>query len=173
MTDVVLDASALLALLLDEPGGDKVKAMLDGALLGAVNLAEIVSHYAKLGAARSDIEALLQPLPVRVVPIDARLSYEAGYAPAGDAQGGAVARRSLLPGTGEAGRHPGCDGGASLARHRSRRGRYGGADPLALKAEEPSVCPICDAAVAQSANLRKHRFLYAFAHLRAIIGYRA
>jgi PIN domain nuclease of toxin-antitoxin system len=51
VTDVVLDASALLALLLDEPGGDKVKAMLDGALLGAVNLAEIVSHYAKLGAA--------------------------------------------------------------------------------------------------------------------------
>jgi ribonuclease VapC len=39
-------------------------------------LAEIVSHYAKLGAARSDIEALLQPLPVRVVPIDAGLSYE-------------------------------------------------------------------------------------------------
>jgi ribonuclease VapC len=78
VTDVVLDASALLALLLDEPGGDKVKAMLDGALLGAVNLAEIVSHYAKLGAARSDIEALLQPLPVRMVPIDERLSYEAG-----------------------------------------------------------------------------------------------
>ena len=78
MTSVVLDASALLALLLDEPGGEKVKAVLDGALLGAVNLAEIVSHYAKLGAARSDIEALLQPLPVRVVPIDTGLSYEAG-----------------------------------------------------------------------------------------------
>jgi ribonuclease VapC len=55
-----------------------VKAVLDGALLGAVNLAEIVSQYAKLGAARSDIEALLQPLPVRVVPVDAGLSYEAG-----------------------------------------------------------------------------------------------
>jgi PIN domain nuclease of toxin-antitoxin system len=78
VTGVVLDASALLALLLDEPGGEKVKAVLDGALLGAVNLAEIVSHYAKLGAARSDIEALLQPLPVRVVPIDTGLSYEAG-----------------------------------------------------------------------------------------------
>jgi len=78
VTSVVLDASALLALLLDEPGGEKVKAVLDGALLGAVNLAEIVSHYAKLGAARSDIEALLQPLPVRVVPIDTGLSYEAG-----------------------------------------------------------------------------------------------
>ena len=78
MTGIALDASALLALLLGEPGGEKVKAVLDGALIGAVNLAEIVSHYAKLGAARSDIEALLRPLPVRVVPIDTALSYEAG-----------------------------------------------------------------------------------------------
>jgi PIN domain nuclease of toxin-antitoxin system len=30
MTGVVLDASALLALLLDEPGADKVKSILDG-----------------------------------------------------------------------------------------------------------------------------------------------
>jgi len=78
VTGIALDASALLALLLGEPGGEKVKAVLDGALIGAVNLAEIVSHYAKLGAARSDIEALLRPLPVRVVPIDTALSYEAG-----------------------------------------------------------------------------------------------
>jgi len=78
VTGVALDASALLALLLGEPGGEKVKAVLDGALIGAVNLAEIVSYYAKLGAARSNIEALLRPLPVQVVPADAALSYEAG-----------------------------------------------------------------------------------------------
>lgn len=78
MTGIVLDASALLALLLGEPGGERVKAALDGALIGAVNVAEIVGHYAKLGAARSDIEALLRPLPVRVVPLDTELSYEAG-----------------------------------------------------------------------------------------------
>ena len=78
MTGVTLDASALLAMLLGEPGGEKVKASLDGALLCAVNLAEIVSHYAKLGASRSDIEAMLRPLPIRVVPVDAALSYEAG-----------------------------------------------------------------------------------------------
>jgi PIN domain nuclease of toxin-antitoxin system len=78
LTAVALDASALLAMLLGEPGGDKVKAVLHGALLGAVNLAEIVSHYAKLGAARSDIEVMLRPLPVRVMPVDAALSYEAG-----------------------------------------------------------------------------------------------
>ena len=78
MTRVALDASALLAMLLGEPGGETVKAVLDGALLGVVNLAEIVSHYAKLGASRPDIEAMLRPLPIRVVPIDAALSYAAG-----------------------------------------------------------------------------------------------
>jgi PIN domain nuclease of toxin-antitoxin system len=75
---VALDASALLALLLGEPGAEKVKAALDGALVCAVNLAEVVSYYAKLGAARPDIEAMLRSLPIRVVPADAGLSYEAG-----------------------------------------------------------------------------------------------
>ncbi len=78
MTSVALDASALLALLLGEPGAETVKAALDGALLCTVNLAEIVSHYAKLGASRQDIEMMLRPLPIRVVPVDAALSYEAG-----------------------------------------------------------------------------------------------
>jgi ribonuclease VapC len=44
VTGIVLDASALLALLLAEPGADKVQAVLDGVFLGAVNLAEVVSH---------------------------------------------------------------------------------------------------------------------------------
>ena len=51
---MVLDASALLALLLQEPGADRVKAALDGAAMGVVYLAEVVGHYAKLGAARPD-----------------------------------------------------------------------------------------------------------------------
>lgn len=78
MTAAVLDASALLALLLGEPGADKVKAALDDAVMGVVNLAEVVSHYAKLGAARHDIEALLRPLPFRLASVDVALSYEAG-----------------------------------------------------------------------------------------------
>ena len=106
MTDAVLDASALLALLLGEPGADKVKTVLDGALLGAVNLAEIVSYYAKLGAARTDIEALLRPLPVRIVPVDAGLSFDAGMLRPLTLKGGlslgdryclALARREGLP----------------------------------------------------------------------------
>jgi len=78
VTRVALDASALLALLLGEPGGEQVAAALDGALLCSVNLAEVVSHYAKIGASRLDIEAMLRPLPITVVPVDAALSYDAG-----------------------------------------------------------------------------------------------
>ena len=44
MNRCVLDASALLALLLDEPGADKVKAALDDSLMSVVNMAEVVSH---------------------------------------------------------------------------------------------------------------------------------
>jgi hypothetical protein len=39
-----------------------------------VNIAQIISLYAKLGAARNDIEALLKPLPIHGVHVDAALS---------------------------------------------------------------------------------------------------
>lgn len=38
----VLDASAILALVHEEPGADLVAARLEGALLGAANLAEVI-----------------------------------------------------------------------------------------------------------------------------------
>ena len=78
MSSVVFDASAVLALLLGEPGADRVKAALDGSIMSTVNMAEVVSYYAKLGAARQDIEALLHPLPIRLVPLDTALSTDAG-----------------------------------------------------------------------------------------------
>lgn len=106
MNSVVLDASALLALLLGEPGADKVKAALDGSLMSTVNVAEVVSHYAKLGADRRDIEAMLRPLPIRLIPLDAALSYDAGMLRPITLEGGlslgdrcclALAKREGLP----------------------------------------------------------------------------
>ena len=103
---MVLDASALLALLLNEPGADKVRAVLDEAVIGAVNLAEVVSHYAKLGAGRADIQALLGPLPVRILPLDAAVSFEAGMLRSVTLKGGlslgdrcclALAKREGMP----------------------------------------------------------------------------
>lgn len=43
MMPVVLDASAVLALLFDEPGAAKVRERIHGGLLGTTNLAEITA----------------------------------------------------------------------------------------------------------------------------------
>ena len=45
MTETVLDASALLALLRDEPGAAKVADVIANARLSSVNYAEVVSHF--------------------------------------------------------------------------------------------------------------------------------
>jgi hypothetical protein len=43
VNDVVLDASALLAVLRAEPGAERVVPRLEGARIGAVNLSEVVT----------------------------------------------------------------------------------------------------------------------------------
>ncbi len=65
-------------MLLGEPGAEIVERSLDNALICSVNVAEVVSYYAKLGSSRQDIEALLGALPIRVIPPDIELSYDAG-----------------------------------------------------------------------------------------------
>jgi PIN domain nuclease of toxin-antitoxin system len=44
---IVLDSSAILALLNDEPGANKVEAVLDHAIVGAANLAEIAAKLSE------------------------------------------------------------------------------------------------------------------------------
>jgi PIN domain nuclease of toxin-antitoxin system len=59
---IVLDASALLALMLEEPGCDMVRAHLDDAAISAVNLAEVYTRIAEkkgsVATARSVVEGL-------------------------------------------------------------------------------------------------------------------
>jgi ribonuclease VapC len=43
VAEVVLDASALLAFLQREPGLDRVRRALPGAVVGSVNFAEVVA----------------------------------------------------------------------------------------------------------------------------------
>lgn len=50
MTDVVLDSSALLAFLREEPGAERVAAALErGASISAVNWSEVLTKLADLG----------------------------------------------------------------------------------------------------------------------------
>ncbi|MDE2563015.1 MAG: type II toxin-antitoxin system VapC family toxin [Sphingomonadales bacterium] len=106
MSEVVLDASALLALLNDEPGAAKVAEVLGGARMSSVNLAEVVSHFVHAGMPQSDIDAMLRPLPVEIVAADEALAHIAGRLRAVTASAGlslgdrfclALARRDGLP----------------------------------------------------------------------------
>lgn len=49
MSEVLLDASALLALLRDEPGANKVADAIGASHMSSVNYAEVVSHFIHAG----------------------------------------------------------------------------------------------------------------------------
>lgn len=78
MISAVLDASPLLALLLGEPGGEKVRAILAESALTMVNLAEVVGHFARNGALERDIRLVLDPLPFDRIGFDEELAFTAG-----------------------------------------------------------------------------------------------
>jgi len=67
---VVLDASAILALLAEEPGADEVEALLDGGAMSAVNLAEVLQKSIQHGVDTEGLEYDLQGLGVEVFPFD-------------------------------------------------------------------------------------------------------
>ncbi len=78
MTTAVLDASALLALLLGEPGAERVKAVLADSAMSAVNVAEVVAYFARSSASEDDIRRMLEGLTIEHVPLDRDLAYAVG-----------------------------------------------------------------------------------------------
>lgn len=78
MAEVVLDASAVLAHLRDEPGGDAVAEAMGEAVLSAVNLGEVVAKLVDLGAPDAVIGEVVMSLPCRIEPFDEALALRAG-----------------------------------------------------------------------------------------------
>ena len=78
MNHVVLDASAVLALLKGERGASKVAGVIADASVCAINQAEIISHFVHLGAPLDEVRAMLGVLPYAVVAADDGLAWEAG-----------------------------------------------------------------------------------------------
>lgn len=106
MSEVVLDASALLALLRDEPGADKVAGVIADSRMSSVNFAEVVSHFIHAGMPAGEVDAMLKPLPMAIVDADHGLATIAGRLRAATAEAGlslgdrfclALARRDDLP----------------------------------------------------------------------------
>lgn len=77
MTSVVLDASAVLALVRDEPGGDKVGSHVGRAAISAVNLQEVIKELLLSGLDATTVRELLDELRLDVRAHDVDAAYAA------------------------------------------------------------------------------------------------
>ena len=75
---IVLDASALLALLNREQGHEKVAAVMDLATMNTVNLAEVITKLARLGVPASEIELILAGLDIDTVDFNMSMASLTG-----------------------------------------------------------------------------------------------
>lgn len=75
---MVVDASAVLALVNAEPGWERVAEVLPDAVMSAVNVSEVVGKLADHGMPREEIRTLLSGLGLTVVPFDLEAAFAAG-----------------------------------------------------------------------------------------------
>lgn len=69
---IVLDASAMLAFLLREPGHERVAGLLADASMSAVNLSEVLGRFSRAGQDATVVAERLLKTPVRWLPFTAR-----------------------------------------------------------------------------------------------------
>lgn len=106
MTAIVLDASGLIAMVKGERGAEKVADAIASARMSVVNYAEVVSHFIYAGMPEREVDAMLDPLPIALIPVDKELARKAGRLRAVTASAGlslgdrfclALAHRERLP----------------------------------------------------------------------------
>jgi len=65
-SDYALDASALLAVMLDEPGHEEVRAILDRAYIHSVNVAEVVGKLIRKGVPGLRAEQMIEEINIDI-----------------------------------------------------------------------------------------------------------
>jgi ribonuclease VapC len=70
VAEAVLDASALIAFLRNEPGADQVAAVLTRSCISAVNLAETYSKMVQYGKPLDAVAYQVERLRIAVIPFD-------------------------------------------------------------------------------------------------------
>jgi PIN domain nuclease of toxin-antitoxin system len=94
---MVIDSSALIALLMHEPGADRVLAALTAAVAPTTILAEVVGYFAKNELELAELRASLQELDLDFAALDHETAWLAGeMEPATRVAGLSLADRSCL-----------------------------------------------------------------------------
>jgi len=70
MSRYVLDASAVLAVLQNEPGKERVEAVLDVASIGRVNLTEVLVTLVNKGSSLVDAIMAVESLELETIELD-------------------------------------------------------------------------------------------------------
>ena len=78
MSEIVLDASALMAVLREEPGAPAVEAVLDDVAISAVNLSEVQAKLVERGTPAESAWSWLLDLDLEVIDFDAAQARVAG-----------------------------------------------------------------------------------------------
>ncbi|MGQ0569987.1 MAG: type II toxin-antitoxin system VapC family toxin [Armatimonadota bacterium] len=78
MSEIVLDASALLAILSREPGSERWTEAVAGAKISAVNLSEVIAKLTDLGMAEDHVRRVIEPIDLDVIPFDDAGTWDAG-----------------------------------------------------------------------------------------------
>ena len=78
MVEWVLDASAVLAYLKREPGGQYVGDRLDSSVITSVNLAEVATVWTDMSNDPSQAHLVMDSLPCEIAPIDRAVGIRAG-----------------------------------------------------------------------------------------------
>ncbi|MDE2878652.1 type II toxin-antitoxin system VapC family toxin [Candidatus Palauibacter soopunensis] len=77
--EAVLDASAVLAALLNEPGAVRVeRALKRGAAMSSVNVAEVAARLSQDGLSSVTVASVVEGLGVEVIPFDCRAALLSG-----------------------------------------------------------------------------------------------
>jgi PIN domain nuclease of toxin-antitoxin system len=76
---VVLDSSALLCLLNGETGAERVADVMPSAVIGAVNLAEVVTKLHERGLSVEEVEEVLGGLNLDIRPFTSAQAYATGH----------------------------------------------------------------------------------------------
>jgi ribonuclease VapC len=78
VSNYVLDASALLALLNGEQGSDYVQKLLSESSISSVNLAEVITRLSAVGMPEGEIREVISLLGLEILPFDSQQAFQAG-----------------------------------------------------------------------------------------------